>query len=107
MDIIETADSLEIRVDLAGVVAEAVDVTIQAGRVLISGEKRPGTACCSGAAFHVAERTFGRFLREVPLRGAFEAAAVEATLQQGELRIRVPRREERRGASIRVRVEVR
>jgi HSP20 family protein len=107
MDVIDRADGLEIRMDLPGVPAEAIAVTIRAGTLLVTGEKRPGPACCSGAAFHVAERVFGTFVRTVQLRGAFDARAVEATLDQGELRIRVPRIEERRGAEIRIPVEAR
>lgn len=98
MDVIERPDLVEIRLDLPGVPMAAIRVTAKAGVLLISGDKPH--ACRGGAAFHVAERTCGRFARAVPLRLAFDAARIRATFRQGELRIEVPRIEERRGGEI-------
>jgi HSP20 family molecular chaperone IbpA len=96
MDIVERPDDVEIRVDVA-----------VAGRHLrIAGFKRPPCSCAPGsAAFHVAERTFGHFARTIALRRAFDASAIRATLAQGELRIVVPRLEERRGREIEIPIE--
>jgi HSP20 family protein len=105
MDVIERPDGLEAIVDLAGV-RGAVRVSVKGGVLLISGEKRPVGPCAAGAAFHVAERTFGPFARAIPLRLAFDAAAIKATLAHGELRIVVPRIEERRGREIDIPIEI-
>lgn len=58
-----------------------------------------------GAAFHLAERTFGRFARAIRLTGAFDAGASRATLTVGELRVVLPRIQERRGGEIRIAVQ--
>jgi HSP20 family protein len=106
MDILERPDGLEIRVDLAGVPSAAVRVLVRGSRLLILGEKRAPCACTPGsAAFHVAERTFGRFARAVPLRMAFEASGIRAALKNGELRIVVPRLEDRRGREIEIPID--
>jgi HSP20 family molecular chaperone IbpA len=62
--------------------------------------------CSHGnAAFHLAERTFGRFARAVRISGAVDAGRARATLQTGELRVVIPRIDERRGQEIRIPIE--
>lgn len=102
-DIIEHADGLEILMDLAGV-GDQLRIAIIDRTLVVSGEKSTGP-CHAGAAFHVAERTFGRFQRAIPLRLPFDAGAIRATLFQGELRIVVPRIEDRRGREIVIPIE--
>jgi HSP20 family protein len=104
MDVVETGAGIEVIVDLPGIDAQAVTVSCRDGAIVVSGTKRP-THCHHGqAAFHLAERSFGRFAREVKLGGAFDASRATATLAAGELRIVVPRIEERRGQPIAIRV---
>jgi HSP20 family molecular chaperone IbpA len=102
-DVIERADGLEIVMDLAGI-GDRLRVAVVDRILVVSGEKSTGP-CNAGAAFHVAERTFGKFQRAVPLRIAFDASAITATLFQGELRIVVPRIDDRRGREIVIPIE--
>jgi HSP20 family molecular chaperone IbpA len=62
----------------------------------------PGATTIADAAFHLAERGFGRFARAVRLAGAFDAGRARATLNAGELRVVLPRIDERRGSEIRI-----
>ena len=103
MDVIETSGAVEIVVDLVGVSAEAVNVVVARNTVLITGDKRP-LACehCGQAAFHVAERVFGRFARAVKLSGAVDVSRADAHLRDGELRVILPRIDERRGREYRL-----
>jgi HSP20 family protein len=57
------------------------------------------------ASFNLVERDFGRFARAVRLSGAYHTARASATLANGELRVRVPKVEERRGRDIAVPVK--
>mgnify|MGYP006375163433 CR=1 FL=1 len=50
------------------------------------------------------ERDFGRFARAVRVHVAIDAAHATATLRDGELRVRLPKIEERRGRGILVAV---
>lgn len=102
VDVYETADAVEIVVDLPGVPPDAVRVIIKAGVALIVGEKTPMFCPASDATFHLVERGFGRFARAVRLSGAFDASRATATLQLGELRLVIPRVEDRRGQEITV-----
>jgi HSP20 family protein len=101
MDVVERPDLLEIRLDLPGVPIDAIRVSVRNGTLVISGDKPPA-ACCPGAAFHVAERACGRFARAIPLRLAFDASRIRASFRNGELRIEVPRIDERRGREIQI-----
>jgi HSP20 family protein len=103
LDVVETAVGIEVIVDLVGVETDAVQVVIARDTLLITGVKRPATCEHHGdATFHVAERVFGRFTRAVRLAGAFDIARGDATLRAGELRVRLPRIEERRGREHRI-----
>jgi HSP20 family protein len=107
LDVVETAAGLEVIVDLVGVQADAVQVLIARDTLLIAGVKRP-TACQhhDEATFHVAERVFGRFARAVRLAGAFDIARGDATFRAGELRVRLPRIEDRRGREHRIPIRI-
>jgi HSP20 family protein len=92
--------------DLPGVPEDAVRVIVKRGTVLIVGEKTP-TFCPAGdATFHLVERGFGRFARAVRLPTAVDASRATATLRHGELRIVLPRIEDRRGREIQVPIQL-
>ena len=102
IDVFETATTVEVIADLAGVPADRIRVVCSEGVLVIAGQKLP-CACEHGdAAFHLAERSFGRFARVVRLSGAIDAGGARATLNAGELHVVMPRIEERRGAEIRI-----
>jgi HSP20 family protein len=104
-DVIETASSVEVIMDLPGVQPDAIQVVFSRNTLVIAGYKK-SAACVdrADAAFHLAERTFGRFARFVQLTGAYEAGAATASLEAGELRVVLPRIDERRGSEIRISV---
>jgi HSP20 family protein len=99
-DVVETAETVEILMDLPGIQQEAVKIVMTRGTVVIAGKKLPPTCAHGEAAFHLAERSFGRFVRVIRLAGAFDAGRASATLAAGELRIVLPRIAERRGRDI-------
>ena len=103
LDVIETDTAVEIVVDLPGVSAREIRVLIKSGVVVIAGEKHSlGPAKGADASFHLVERGFGRFARAVRLSGAVDAGRSDATLENGELRVVIPKIAERRGREIHV-----
>jgi HSP20 family protein len=101
LDAVETPDAFEIVVDLPGVVLEDVRVLLKDDVVLIVGGKMPpDPGGRTDASFHLVERDFGRFARAVRVGAAVEASRAEATLGHGELRVRIPKVEDRRGRDI-------
>jgi HSP20 family protein len=103
LDARETADAIEVIVDLPGVALDDIRILIKGNVVLIAGGKMPpNPGERAQSSFHLVERDFGRFARAVRLTGAFHTAKATATLANGELRVQVPKVEERRGQDITV-----
>ena len=101
-DIFETADAVEILMDLPGVAASEIEIVFSRNVLLIAGRKLPRAFEDGNAAFHAAERVFGRFGRAITLDGAFDVERATATLAGGELRLVLPRQHDRRGRQIRI-----
>ena len=102
LDIIETDAGIEAMLDLPGVPAAAIQIVFSRNVLLVTGHKVPAVCEHREAAFHIAERSFGRFARAISVDGAVDAGRATATLTNGELRIALPRLAERRGAEIRI-----
>jgi HSP20 family protein len=103
IDVFDTPDGIEVVIDLPGVAVDQIQVVIARNTLVVMGQK--ATAGCEHqheAAFHVAERGFGRFARGVRLAGAFDVGRAAAMLHDGELRVTLPRIEERRGRERRI-----
>jgi len=102
LDIIETEAAIEAILDIPGVPHDCVEIVFSNNVLLVTGQKVPGTCEHHDAAFHIAERSFGRFARAIGVEGAFDTGRATATLTDGELRIVLPRLAERRGGQIRI-----
>jgi HSP20 family protein len=101
LDVFETDEAVEIAVDLPGVSSSAVRIVARGQTVLIAGNKAPRRAR-SDSSFHLVERGYGRFARVVQLSTPCDTSRARATMDNGELRISIPRLIERRGRSIRI-----
>ena len=105
LDVVETDKGIEVIADVPGVIASSITVLFSRNTLVIGGQKGPAACEHHAAAFHLAERSFGHFARAVRLSGAYDAGAARATLVAGELRIVLPRIEDRRGAEIRIPIQ--
>lgn len=104
VDVVETADSVEVVVDVPGVAPEALRVLVRRNAVLVVGIKLHKIT--DGLVrFHLAERNYGRFARVVRLSGAFDSSRARALAGGGQLRVILPRIGDRRGLLIPVTVE--
>jgi HSP20 family protein len=104
VDIYETADAIEVALDVPGVGPDDVRVVVRENAVIVAGEKAAGAYQVKDARFHLAERSFGRFARAVRLLTPVDASRATASLSGGRLRVVVPRVDERRGRDIPVKV---
>lgn len=96
IDVRETSDTVEVIVDVSGIPTTALRVLFRAGVVIVAGDKIPAPPV-AGQTFHLVEREFGRFARAVHVTGAFDLRAARASVALGELRIVLPKLDERRG----------
>ena len=94
-DVCETAGSIDIVVELAGVDERDVEIQLFADAVVVEGQRRL-PACDQEAVYHAAAVRQGPFRLEVPLPAAVDAATVEATCDRGLLRISLRKAEGRR-----------
>jgi HSP20 family protein len=104
-DVFETDRTIEIVLDVPGVTLEGCRVMIKGGVVLIVGEKERPEPAHGPASFHLVERDFGRFARAIRIHAAVDAAQTRARLKDGELRIILPKLQERRGRDIIVAID--
>jgi HSP20 family protein len=105
LDVIETDAGIEAILDIPGVSPSSVEIVFSRNVLLVTGRKMPAACDHHDAAFHIAERSFGRFARAIGVEGAFDTGRATATLTGGELRIILPRLAERRGAQIRIPIQ--
>ena len=101
LDVVEYDAGVEVTLDVPGVSLEAVRIVFRAGVLLVVGEKAPRTVD-GPRAFHLVEREFGRFARGIRLTGAFNVRQANAALQDGQLTIRLPKMEDRRGQAFHI-----
>jgi HSP20 family protein len=101
LDVFETTDAIQVLIDIPGVDVDSLRVAVRRGTVLLVGAKLPG-APPAGARFHLAERAYGRFARAVRLTGAIDPTRATAVVVSGQLRVTLPRIEDRRGRVITV-----
>jgi HSP20 family protein len=87
------------------VTVESCRVLIKSGVVLVVGEKERPEPAHGPASFHLVERDFGRFARAVRVHAAVDATKAHARLRDGELRIILPKMQDRRGREILVAIE--
>ena len=104
LDVVETSATIEVVVDVPGVSPESLRVVLRRGALLVVGAKL-APAPDMGARFHLAERSYGRFARAVRLGGAVEAARARAVVAAGQLRVVLPRLDDRRGKVFRIPVD--
>jgi HSP20 family protein len=104
LDIMETTEATEVVVDVPGVKPGSLRVAVRANTVMIVGAKLVPAAPIN-ARFHLAERTYGRFARAVRIAGAFDAHRAKATVENGLLRVILPRIEDRRGRLVAIKVD--
>ena len=104
VDILETEESLIVKVELPGVGRDELQLSVHAGNVVIEGEKRRPVVD-GQVHFHTAERQFGTFRRVIHLGVPVNTRVATAHLNEGLLRLTFPKVPNRRGEVVRIEVE--
>ena len=100
LDIAERKDAYLVTVELPGVKLDDLEITLEDGLLTIQGERHITDA--SDQNFHRVERRYGTFRRSITLPAHVIADEVEATIEDGVLRILVPKAEEAKPKRIEV-----
>ena len=92
VDIQETAQGFVIHADIPGVDPEAIDITMDDGRLTSRGERsRENTD--TGAGYKRTERQHGTFYRSFSLPDTADAERISASSKHGVLEIVIPKQE--------------
>lgn len=103
VDLIETKDSVVVRVELPGMKRDDIEVTLHDGALNIAGERKAEKKV-EESGLHRSERFFGRFQRAVTLPAPVAADKVKADYKDGILTVTLPKTEEARPKQIAVSV---
>jgi HSP20 family protein len=101
LDISERKDAYVVTVEVPGVKADDLDITLEDGLLTNQGE-RQFTSESSEQQYHRVERSSGAFRRSITLPAHVMADEVEASMEDGVLRILVPKPEEAKPNRIQV-----
>jgi HSP20 family protein len=101
LDIAERTDAYLVTVELPGVKLDDLQITLEDGLLTIQGERHLAHDS-SEEQFHRVERSSGAFRRSITLPAQVVADAVQASMEDGVLRILVPKAEEAKAKRIQV-----
>ena len=102
LDISERKDAYLVTVELPGVEADDLEITMEDGLLTIQGE-RHFAHDSSEQQFHRIERRYGAFRRSITLPAQVQAEQIQASFDNGVLQILVPKMEEAKPKRIQVR----
>jgi len=93
VDVREDSDAYVVHVEVPGVPRENLDIAMQDGALLIRGRKE-STSQSGDARFRRVERSYGTFARALQLPRNVDPERISASLNDGVLEVRLPKREE-------------
>src|SRR5215213_826367 len=87
-DVFQTPDGWLVKVELAGVSAEDIEIDIQ-GNVLYIAGSRKDRSCSVGFSYHQMEITYSSFEKTLQFPAPIEGARIEHNFENGLLIIRL------------------
>jgi HSP20 family protein len=101
LDMSETDNTIEVRMDLPGVTAKEIDIQISGNVLTVSGQRKEEKEE-KGRTYHRVERRYGSFSRSVTLPSVVAESEVAAEYHDGVLSITMPKTEESKAHKIKV-----
>jgi HSP20 family protein len=103
LDVQEDKDNYSVSLELPGLKREDIQVTLNDGALVISGE-RNSEKVADGVEVHRQERFYGKFQRALTLSAPVAADQVKAQYKDGVLTVTLPKTEEAKPKQIDVSV---
>lgn len=94
VDIREGADGLTLLVDLPGLGKDDVNMTLENSVLTIAGERKFEGDETQNENYHRLERPYGAFSRSFTLAPTVKSDKVEASFENGVLKVHLPKQEE-------------
>jgi HSP20 family protein len=92
MDIHETSDAVLVKIELAGMDDESIEITIYPNAIVVAGQRRDDGDFDEETYYHEAQIRYGPFRADAYLSTPIQAEMASAVYQNGFLRITLPRR---------------
>jgi len=102
IDAVDDGERYVVRIEVAGLSAEDVEVSVLGSTLMITGCKPRPAKKGEGSRVLRGECRFGSFSRKLELPSAVQDDAVSASCRNGVLELVVPKKAEARGRTIRV-----
>lgn len=102
MDVYETDDSVIVTAELPGIKPEDVDIRVTGNTLSIQGESKQEEEQERGNVYY-RERRYGRFQRTVSLPSNVDMNKIDATFENGVLKVTAAKTEEAKPRQIQVR----
>jgi HSP20 family protein len=99
----ESADELVLEADVPGMNLEDLDIRVEDNTLTIRGERKQRQDMPEGG-YHRAERPYGVFTRSFSLPNTIDAEKIQASYNNGVLRLTMAKREESKPRQIKVQV---
>jgi len=103
MDLYSKADEYVLTAMLPGLTAEDVDIQFNNGILTISGEYADKRV--EGDEYFTSELPVGKFSRAIEINEPIKSEKIDAGMKQGLLTIRIPKAEEAKPKSIKIKAE--
>lgn len=92
MDVTETDKEIVVATELPGLERKDIDISIDDDVLTIRGEKKMQEEKKDDKKnYHITERSYGAFYRALQLPGGVDPAKVQAAMQNGVLKITIPK----------------
>lgn len=87
VDVIELEEQVQVDIDLPGVTAEEINITLAGNMLTLTGTRNTGTMATSGQTVRISERPSGQFRKSVPMPVAVDPDQVSAAVKNGVLTV--------------------
>jgi HSP20 family molecular chaperone IbpA len=91
MDVRETGEAIFIKLEVAGVQEDDIEVALYPNALVINGMRRDEADHDEATCFHVAQVRYGLFHVDLALPAPIQQEDVSATYRDGFLRVRLPK----------------
>jgi HSP20 family protein len=90
IDVFEKDDKFVVKAELPGMKEEDIDVSVVGDTLTIKGEKKTETEV-KEEDYYRCERSYGSFVRSIPLPSTVNADKIEANYEGGVLEVSLPK----------------
>jgi len=104
VDVFEINSDVVVKVEAPGFDAEDIEVVFKGPKMILTGEKKQSKIETSVRGYLCLERSFGSFQRSLYIDQAVDFTKARADLNDGVLKVTIPKLRDRRGSEFRLSV---